>query len=781
MTRLKKVVRDLTQRWGRTAIVLAGLMLSLFGAGSVAVAIAVLSHDLDANFRRTDPANVTFDIAGLTPGLMARLAAIPGVKAADRRPIVGARIEAAPGRWLPFPIAVIDDFTNIPVARIYGESGAWPPPEGTVLIERDGRPFFRPAAAGALHVRLRDDSEPKIDFAGYAFDPAQGPSRMELAIYGYVSTATAAAWSYHPDAVRALFITAPEDATLVAGEIERLAAAAGAEVQRFTVDGKARYGHQFQLDAILASLAVAAAMLVLIGVVLVAGLVGSLMAKEQRCIGVMRAIGGRTGQIAQDYLLGMGGLGLIAGLAMLAPSLIGGMALTRFVAGKLNFNVLSVSPPLWVGPALIAAGVAIPVLIAALRVRRAAAMPVIAALARGNVGDGALSAGARLGFLPALPRMAATAILRRPRDVVLPAVVLSIGLAFFATVLNVRSSMLVSIDAIAETRPYDLVIALREPYPTDKLTAWAGETPGIVRAEAWLSRSAALYADGRNVTNYVGARGVPDGSTMIAPVMLEGRWLSADKPDGVVINQALVKYAPDALKVGGHYELTMRGRKAEVEIVGVVKEFGAGAIYVRPALLEEVAGVAGEANLMFASTADRSPAGQRAAAAALDAHPLPDGWNLANIQTSGGLAASVAAHLDLVSAILLFVATLALLVGLLALASTIGVSVVQRFREIAVLKAIGGRALSIAFLVIYEALFVAVLGWALAMVFAPWLSRFVTGMFGTAIIGYPFDYRAHPFGAALTLGAGAVVALVAGAAPVRAALAVSVHKALRTE
>ena len=73
--------------------------------------------------------------------------------------------------------------------------------------------------------------------------------------------------------------------------------------------------------------------------------------------------------------------------------------------------------------------------------------------------------------------------------------------------------------------------------------------------------------------------------------------------------------------------------------------------------------------------------------------------------------------------LLLFVAVLALLVGLLALASYTGVSVVQRFREIAVLKAIGGRAPAIAGLVIFEALFVAVLGWVLAMGLAPAVSR----------------------------------------------------------
>ena len=778
-TRLRKILRDLTQRWGRTAIVFAGLMLSLFAAGAVAVAIAVLSHDLDANFQRTDPANVTFDIAGATPELMAQLAAIPGVKAADQRSIVGARIEVSPGRWLPFPITVISDFEHMPVARVFPESGAWPPPPGAVLLERDGRPFFRPAPAGNLNVRLRDDSTPAVAFAGYAFDPAQGPSRMELAIYGYATAATVAAWDCKPETVRAVFVTAPENADKVAAEVERLTAAAGAEVRRFEVMPQARYGHQFQLDAIRAALAAAAAMLMLIGVVLVAGLVGSLMTKEQRAIGVMRALGGRTSQIMGDYLLGMGGLGLLAGVMVIIPALTGGMAITRLVARGLNFNVLSTAPPLWVAPALIAAGVCVPLATAFLRVRRAVHMPVVQALAR--AGEGAFAGAiARLMALPPLPRMAATAILRNPRDAVLPALVLSLGLAFFATVLNVRASMLVSVDAIAATRPYDLVVALRAPYPAAEMAAWLADVPEIARAEPWLTRPGALYSGGRNVSNSAVALGVPPDSVMINPVMLSGRWLANDKPDGVVVNQNLVKAAPQ-IHVGARYELRVGDRKTPVEVIGVMKEWGGSAIYTQPALLADLAGRAGAATTLFAITGDRTLSGQRAAAAALDRHPLPAGRNIANIQTAGGLAASVTAHLDIVSGILLFVAVLALLVGLLALASSTGVSVVQRFREIAVLKAIGGRAPSIAALVIFEALFVAVMGWALAMALAPFISRFVTGMFGSAIIGYPFDYHAHPFGAPLTLAAAAVIALLASAAPVRKAIGTSVHRALRTE
>jgi putative ABC transport system permease protein len=779
-TRLRKVTRDLTQRWGRTAIVLFGLMISLFGAGAVAVAIAILSHDLDANFRRTDPANITFDIRGLTPQLLNRLAAIPGVIAADDRPTIQARIEVAPGRWLQLIISVGKDFDHMAVAHLYSETGAWPPPDGAVLLERDGKPFFRPAPEGLLKVRLPDGTAPEMAFAGYAFDPAQHPSRMEMMIYGYVNVATAAAWPYKPDVIRVLFTTAPEDQARVTDDIARVIATAGAEVRRFEAYPRAKYGHQFQLDAIRAALAAAAGMLVLIGVVLVSNLVGSLMTKEQRAIGVMRALGGRTGQIMGDYLLAMGGLGLIAGIVVVTPALKAGMAITRAVAQGLNFNVLSVTPPLWVGPGLIAAGLIVPVATAFLRVRRAVNMPVVQALSRGGAQDGESHLAARLTVLPPLMRMAITAILRDPRQVVLPAVVLSLGLSFFITVLNVRSSMLVTVDAVAAERPYDLLVAFKDPYPLQDLETWAKEITQLDHAEFWLGAPGAFSAEGRTLSNSVAVRGVPKDSKMVNPALLAGRWIGADRPDGVVVTQKVMADSP-VLQVGKRYDLRLGNRQASVEIIGVIKEFSPGVVYAQAPLVDELTGHAGHATQMIATTKNHSLAGQRAGAGAVDGQPLPAGYNIVNVQMAGGLAASVTAHLVLVSGLLLFVAVLALLVGLLALASSTGVSVAQRFREIAVLKALGGRAPSIAALVIGEALAVALLGWGLAMAFAPAVSRFVTSIFGGAIIGYPFDYHAHPFGAPLTLAAAAVIALLASAGPVRKAIGTRVHRALRTE
>ncbi|WP_044563363.1 hypothetical protein [Azospirillum sp. B4] len=152
--RLKKVGRDFGVRWGRTLMAFAGLAIGLFIAGAVVAAYSLLRTDLDAGYRRTNPPNLVLRTDAVTPvALLRRLAALPGVTAVEERPVVLARVEAGPGRWLPLELAVVRDFRDLRVATFPPDTSlpadAWPPPTGGLLLERDGR-YFMEGGAGAL-------------------------------------------------------------------------------------------------------------------------------------------------------------------------------------------------------------------------------------------------------------------------------------------------------------------------------------------------------------------------------------------------------------------------------------------------------------------------------------------------------------------------------------------------------------------------------------------------------------------------------------------------------
>jgi putative ABC transport system permease protein len=782
-TRWHKIIGDLAQRPARTLLTLFGLTLGLVFVGSVVTAFAILRNDLDANFRLTNPPNITLSAGNIPAGLSGQIAAIPGVTGVDERPELGALIQTRPDRWMPLMITVVGDFRHLSIARFAIESGDWPPALGSILIERDGRWFFEVPPVGSLAIRLPNGATVRSPLSGYVFDAGQHPSRMEQVLYGYITPETLANWSYPLMSTRLLITTTPAAAVAAGARIEALFQKAGVELERLEVHPTPQHGHKFQFDTILALLAGLAAVALIMCAILIINLIDSLMATEQRAIGVLRALGARSGQIIQDYTLGMGALGSLAGTLSLYPSLWTGKTIARFVAMGLNFNVLSPSGPVWLIPLLLCIGIVIPVSAALSAIYRAAHKPVRQALARGDAGQAfpfADGFGALITFLPLIPRLGVRSVARKPRKVLLSALILSLGLAFFVTALTIRASMLSTVDSVRRTKSFDVAVSLHAAEPVDRLKAWMAELPEVRHREYWSTAEATLLQAGPRFNNPKPIVGVPNDSESIHPDVIAGRWIEAAFPAGIVVNQKLLRDEPD-LHLGGAYKMRVDGHRVDVNVVGVIEEFNAGQIYCSKSFLDGLLNREGRANAILLTLEDKSFEAQRHAAAKIQASAIGPDRQISGMLLTRTLERVILGHLDILTGLLMLIAAIALAVGAMGLASTISISVVERFREIAILKAIGGRGSSIAALFATEAVAIGLIGWTMSVALTPLLSHPVVSVLGSAVIGYKFEYRTSPTSAALALGVAMLVALLAAILPIRTAIGLSIRNGLRAE
>ncbi|MEA1672609.1 ABC transporter permease [Nitrospirillum sp. BR 11163] len=426
-------------------------------------------------------------------------------------------------------------------------------------------------------------------------------------------------------------------------------------------------------------------------------------------------------------------------------------------------------------------GVAIPLAVAGWRVGRTVGVPVRLALMRASGQGGGAMAGplGRTAFLPLLPRLALGAVMRRPRPAVLSALVLAIGLAFFLTALNVRASMRGTAAAVARTKPYDVQLALRQAYPVDRLRGPLAGRAEVRVAEYWRTATAVpMGMDGRRLGNAVPVVAPPADTRLLRPDLLAGRWLDGSQPHGVVVTQKLLADVP-MIRLGGTYQLRSGDRVARVTIIGVAREFGPGRVYAATAVMDALRPAVEDADLVYLALAPG--ADQRRAAQALQDDLASAGIQVGSAETAGMLTAVIDGHLDFITLILMAISVLALATGTLGLAACIGVSVAERTREVGVMKAMGGGGAALVRLFIYEAVVIALVGWAVASALAPVISRPVVARFGQSIIRYPFDYQASSWGTVAGLGVAAVVAALSALAPALAAARTPVASALRTE
>jgi putative ABC transport system permease protein len=130
---------------------------------------------------------------------------------------------------------------------------------------------------------------------------------------------------------------------------------------------------------------------------------------------------------------------------------------------------------------------------------------------------------------------------------------------------------------------------------------------------------------------------------------------------------------------------------------------------------------------------------------------------------------------------LLSMALLAAVVGGIGLASTMSINVVERRREIGVMRAVGASSSAIAGIFVAEGVFLGVLSWLVALPVSVPGSRVFSDVLGTAVISLPLAFTYSVDGVLLWLAIVVAISVLASLWPALRATRVSVREALAYE
>jgi putative ABC transport system permease protein len=131
--------------------------------------------------------------------------------------------------------------------------------------------------------------------------------------------------------------------------------------------------------------------------------------------------------------------------------------------------------------------------------------------------------------------------------------------------------------------------------------------------------------------------------------------------------------------------------------------------------------------------------------------------------------------------LLLAMSALTAIVGGIGLMSTMSINVVERTREIGVMRAIGATSLAIIGVFVMEGVFVGVLSWLLALPLSIPGVRLFGDVIGEAVLELPLDFAYSTGGLALWLIIVVVLSALASLWPALRAAGVSVREALAYE
>jgi putative ABC transport system permease protein len=117
--------------------------------------------------------------------------------------------------------------------------------------------------------------------------------------------------------------------------------------------------------------------------------------------------------------------------------------------------------------------------------------------------------------------------------------------------------------------------------------------------------------------------------------------------------------------------------------------------------------------------------------------------------------------------------------GLLAMANTLGINVLERTRELGMLRALGSTRRQVKRMILAESLLLACLGTSLGVLTGIWFSYLLVKAMNAA--GFIFDFYFPVGGALAAIATGLLFGVIAAYFPARQAANMDIVKALRYE
>ncbi len=185
--------------------------------------------------------------------------------------------------------------------------------------------------------------------------------------------------------------------------------------------------------------------------------------------------------------------------------------------------------------------------------------------------------------------------------------------------------------------------------------------------------------------------------------------------------------------------------------------------------------------MMTVSTEQKDGQSQFMMAEAVKQRLKDAGIKVSQSSTIAEFAGSIASQFDFLVMFLMAMAAMAALIGGLGLAGIMSLNVMERTREIGVMRSIGASNSMVGGIVLIEGLLIGMLSWTVAIPLSIPVTLLFNTMLGSMMLDQPLVFVFLPIGVLVWLAIVIVVSIVASLLPAYRAIKMSVWETLAYE
>lgn len=801
--RWRKVWADL---WGsklRTALVVLSIAVGVFAVGMVYSSYLMFARDLANSWGSASPASASLYADPFDEEIVQSVRSLRGVREAEGRRNVDLRVRTAGGEWKQMFLTAIPDYSRQKVNIVRPQSGAWPPGDGDVLLERSSLSELGLHQGASITVETPTGKKRSLKVTGIVYDSSQLPSLFSGRSYGYISMNTLEKLDEPRRVDQVNFVVEP---WVLKGRetapIEVIGRKAWSKLEQgdttvfwLQVNKPGEHIMQSAINAMVLLLAVLGVLSLFLGTFLLVNTISAILTQQVRQIGIMKAVGGQPRQILTMYLTLVGAYGILALLLAAPLGALAASGVTGFIARIFNFDSGGLELPFQVLILEAAVALVVPVLAALWPIWKGTGVTVRQAVS--DYGLGELRAKSRidrwvdagLERLKKLPRPVVLSLrntFRRKGRLALTLLTLTVAGTVFMAVFSVRSSLYTTLDQALDYFHYDISIGFVQSYRASRIEQEVMRVPGVKAAEAWGFTSGRVLRDERKEAEDEASKNVfilapPVETKMIQPQLIQGRWLLPEDENALVVNSEVVKDNPH-LQIGQPAIVKVGTRNLKFIVVGIAQSTLTGPIVYAPyPWLTGAVQEAGRARSVQVLSESRDPQAQTALGRALEEHMKKHSLRIQNVDITWEQKQRIRSQFDILTGFLLIMAVLLAVVGALGLAGTMGINVLERTREIGVMRAIGASSIGIGKVFIVEALCIGLISWLAGAILALPVAAILSYQVGVLFLQSPLVFSFSFLGIGIWLGLSALLSVLASLLPAWNASRLSVRDVLSYE
>ncbi|MCE9646143.1 MAG: ABC transporter permease [Chloroflexi bacterium] len=807
--RWRKVFHDLFDNKARTLLVVFSIAVGVFSIGVISGAYEIISNDMSASYALNQPANIELRTANYNDDVLTSIHNAHGVQEAEGRRVINFRVHPVNSdQWVSIDLVAMEDFSTNQVNLLVPVSGAKEAQKDEILLEKDALEKMNVAVGDYLVFELPDGTLKNLQVVGIVQDVSTGAGDFLAPPFGYTVMKTMPTLR-QPELFNRAYVIISEGQDDIARirevgtELKDRLEKNGTSVIRTRFSETHKHPMADTLNAVLGILLALGILIVFLSSSLIANTLSALMSQHLRHIGVIKLVGGRNKQVFVMYLTLMMAFGVLALLIAVPLGGQGAYGLALFIATKLRFNLLGYRIVPMAFAVQIAVGLLVPLVAGLAPVLNGSRITVLRALSGDLAGDENKPQKGQPDRLPWFDYMLVrvTRILavrgihiprpfiislrntfRRRGRLVLTLFTLTMGGAIFIAVFNVRVTLHDYVEQIGSYFRADVTMDFDQPYRLREVEQYALQVDGIERVEGWqFIGTELLYPDGLVAEN-INLLAPPAESELINPILASGRWIRKDDVRKLAISEKVLDYYP-GLKPGDHLTIKIKGRKESWEVVGIFKFVGNEGIlaYAPYEYISQISDLANRSYSFRMVTAGHSRAEQDLMAEKLDHFFRDQGFKVRKSESGLASLDTASESLDILVVFLLIMAILTAIVGAMGLTGTMGMNVLERTREIGIMRAIGADDRVVMRTIIAEGFVIGTISFVLAIGISIPFTYGLSYIVSLAVFETPIDVVFTYLGYAIWFGLVLILSVVGSILPARNAARLTIREVLAYE